>query len=400
MDNDYCLQSYRNNYQDDGASKLHWFQKTRIYKVFTNPMFIVCLFIFIGIIVVIYWNYIRSRQFKTIYKKILQFAGFKYSHLTNQEREAPQDTHNNNSQNNSHCNAHFIIFGSSGSGKTSFLKHYLTQRPHDKSCDSSRDSSRTYVVFGRDEREFPSQNFVPLLQLEKVSIESFANKIVVLDDAGAYKNLRLKVEDLFRFGRHLGIQVIYLAHYAKDVFPIVRENCFKIYLTINNPDNFVESIAQTYAIASAKANAINGLNWKYYRDQLEYGIIELDTRSQKFKILNDKYNLIYDSSKRSKWGPEQLVAYESYFFTGDEYNKLKIFLEEMSDQTIEITPLNIAYYYVAYCKQNNIKVNESKIDNYVERMQKPLISDSVKEDFKKLIYDHAKNFTENKLNNV
>ena len=359
-------------------------------------MFIVCLIIFIGIIVVIYWNYIRPRQFKTIYKKLLQFAGFKYSHLTNQEREATHETTHNNSHNNSHCNAHFIIYGSSGSGKTSFLKHYLAQRPHDKSCDSSR----TYVVFGRDEREFPSQNFVPLLQLEKVSIESLANKIVVLDDAGAYKNLRLKVEDLFRFGRHLGIQVIYLAHYAKDVPPIVRENCFKIYLTINNPDNFFESIAQTYAIASAKANAINGLNWKYYRDQLEYGRIELDTRSQKFKILNDKYNLIYDSSKRSKWGLEQLVAYESYFFTGDEYNKLKIFLEEMSDQTIEITPLNIAYYYVAYCKQNNIKVNESKIDNYVERMQKPLISDSVKEDFKKLIYDHAKNFTKNKLNNV
>ena len=302
MNNDYCLQSYRNNYQDDGANKLHWFQKTRIYKVITNPMFIVCLIKFIGINVVIYWNYIRPRQFKTIYKKLLQFAGFRYSHLTNQEREAPQDTrdatHNNNSNNNSHCNAHFIIYGSSGSGKTSFLKHYLAQRPHDKSCDNPR----SYLVFGRDEREFPSQNFVPLLQLEKVSIESLANKIVVLDDAGAYKNLRLKVEDLFRFGRHLGIQVIYLAHYAKDVLPIVGENCFKIYLTINNPDNFFESIAQTYAIASSKANAINGLNWKYYRDQLEYGINELDTRSQKFKILNDKYNLFYDSSKRSKMG--------------------------------------------------------------------------------------------------
>ena len=353
MNNDYCLQSYRNNYQGEGAGAgggagagaANWFQKTRIYKVITNPMFIVCLIIFIGIIVVIYWNYIRPRQFKTIYKKLLQFAGFRYSHLTNQERKATREaTHeatHNNSHNNSHCNAHFIIYGSSGSGKTSFLKHYLAQRPHDKPCDSPR----SYLVFGRDEREFPSQNSVPLLQLEKVSIESLANKIVVLDYAGAYKNLRLKVEDLFRFGRHLGIQVIYLAHYAKDVLPIVRENCFRIYLTINNPDNFFESIGQTYAIAST----IKEPNWKYYRDQLEYGIIELDTRSQKFKILNDKYNLIYDSSKRSKWGTEQLVAYESYFFTGDEYNKLKIFLEEMSDQTIEITPLNIAYYYVAYC---------------------------------------------------
>ena len=227
--------------------------------------------------------------------------------------------------------------------------------------------------------------------MEKVSIEQLAKKTVILDDAGAYKSLRLKVEDLFRFGRHMGIQVIYLAHYAKDVLPIVRENCHKIFLTINNPDNFFESIVQTYSIKE--------LVWKYYRDLLEYGIIEFDTRSQKYKVLNNKYKLIYDSSKLSKWGPEQLVAYESYFFTGDEYNRLKIFLEEMSDQTIEITPLNIAYCYLAYCKQNNIKVNESKIDNYVERMQKPLISDSVKEDFKNLIYDHAKNFTKNKLSN-
>ena len=313
MNNDYCFQSYRNNYQEGDGAKAgaaNWFQKTRIYKVITNPMFIVCLIIFIGIIVVICWNYIRPRQFKTIYKKLLQFAEFKYSHLTNQEREATHEATHNNSHNNSHCNAHFIIYGSSGFGKTCFLKHYLAQRPHDKSCDSSR----SYLVFGRDEREFPSQTFVPLLQLEKVSIEQLANKIVVLYDAGAYKNLRLKVVDLFRFGRHLGIQVIYLAHNAQDVLPIVRENCFKIYLTINNPDNFFESIAQTYAIK----DAVNGLNWKYYRDQLEYGIIEFDTRSQKYKVLNHRYNIIYDSSKRSKWGPEHLVAYESYFFTGDE----------------------------------------------------------------------------------
>ena len=32
--------------------------------------------------------------------------------------------------------------------------------------------------------------------------------------------------------------------------------------------------------------------------------------------------------------------------------------------------------------------------------KQPLIRDSVKEDFRKIIYDHAKNFTKNKLNNV
>ena len=61
----------------------------------------------------------------------------------------------------------------------------------------------------------------------------------------------------------------------------------------------------------------------------------------------------------------------------------------MSDQTIEITPYNIPFYFVFYCKQNETKVNESKIENYVERMQQPLISDSVKEDFKNIILDQA-----------
>ena len=38
----------------------------------------------------------------------------------------------------------------------------------------------------------------------------------------------------------------------------------------------------------------------------------------------------------------------------------------MSDQTIELTSFDIAYYFVHYCKLNKIKVNESKVDNYIE----------------------------------
>ena len=241
-------------------------------------MFIVCLILFICIVVAIYWNYFRPRQYKTIYKKLLQFAGFKYSHLTaegttegtNQELRLAKDfkdSHNNN-------NSHFIIYGSSGSGKTSFLKYYLSQ--------STKLQNSSYVVFGRDEREFPSQNFVPLLQLENISIEQLVNKVVILDDAGAYKCLKTKVEDLFRYGRHHNLQIIYLAHYSKDVLPVVRENCHKVYSTINNPDNFFESIMQTYSIKE--------LVWKYYHDQFEYGIIEFDTRSQKYRVLNHKYD--------------------------------------------------------------------------------------------------------------
>ena len=127
-----------------------------------------------------------------------------------------------------------------------------------------------------------------MLQLEKIEIEKLANRAIILDDAGAYKNLRIKVEDLFRFGRHHNIQVIYLANYAKDVLPVVRENCFKIFITINNPDSFFETKIQTYSTKE--------LRWKQYRSQLEFGVIEFDTRSQKYKILNHNYQVVYDTT--------------------------------------------------------------------------------------------------------
>ena len=161
-----------------------------------------------------------------------------------------------------------MVYGTGGSGKTSFLKYYLDQTNSD------------FIVFGRDETEFRQENYIPLFQLEKIEIESLANKTVILDDAGAYKNLKTKVEDLFRFGRQHNIQVIYLAHYAKDVLPVVRENCFKIFITINNPDSFFETIIQTYSIKE--------LRWKQHRSQLEFGVIELDHKSIKYSTTTTK----------------------------------------------------------------------------------------------------------------
>ena len=65
----------------------------------------------------------------------------------------------------------------------------------------------------------------------------------------------------------------------------------------------------------------------------------------------------------------------------------------MSDQTIEITPENVAIFHVQHCKQKNIKVKEAKTDNYVEGMQQPLILDKVKEDFNNFLLERATNLT-------
>ena len=252
------------------------------------------LCIFSIIVFYIYWYYIRPRHYEKLFQKLKQFKGFKHSLLTNQSEEVSQ------SKPLSHTNCHLLYYGTSGSGKTSFLKYYLDQTK----CKASEAVS-TYIVFGRDETEFHHENYIPLLQLEKIEIEKLTNRTIILDDAGAYKNLRTKVEDLFRFGRHHNIHVIYLAHYAKDVLPVVRENCFKLYITIIYPDNFFETMVITYSMKE--------LNWKQYRSQLEFGIIEFDTRSQKYKILNQKYQVVYDTTKH-KWSSEDYVNNESKLF--------------------------------------------------------------------------------------
>ena len=100
------------------GAKLH---EIKVYE--SNVYYIIILFTFIAFI--IYWYYVRPNWYKKIHKKLLQFQGFKYSHLTNQEEEQEITPAVNNT------NCHFSIFGRSGSGKTSFLKYYLDQTKSD-----------------------------------------------------------------------------------------------------------------------------------------------------------------------------------------------------------------------------------------------------------------------------
>ena len=91
-------------------------------------------------------------------------------------------------------NSHFILYGCSGSGKTSFLKWYLSFNKIEK-----------FKVFGRDSREWSPEVFVDVLNFDKVKIQNLQYQTVILDDAGAHKNLNKCVEDIFRLGRHENI---------------------------------------------------------------------------------------------------------------------------------------------------------------------------------------------------
>ena len=58
--------------------------KTNLYEF--NVYYIFNFVIFIASM--IYWYNVRPNWYKKIYKKLLLFQGFKYSHLTSQEIEA------------------------------------------------------------------------------------------------------------------------------------------------------------------------------------------------------------------------------------------------------------------------------------------------------------------------
>ena len=250
-------------------------------------------------------------------------------------------------------NKSFILYGGSDSGKTTFLKFYLEKH-----------NLTDYIVFARDAKEWNTKHFIAIEHFKNIPMEKLKGKTIILDDAGAYKDLRSKVEDFIRFGRHEEIQTIYLAHYAKDVLPTVRDNINSMYITLKNSDNFFENIREAYFVDKEIIK-----KWKQYKG---YGVIEYSTITNNYKIYNKDYKLVYDTQTKTvstslcsrTLNPSDYVNYPSYFFVGEDYNNIRLFLEEMSGQTIRITPKNIAFYYVIYCKQNNILVNEEKVSTY------------------------------------
>ena len=102
------------------------------------------------------------------FEKLKQSKGFTYSHLTNQEEQLELTPSIENT------NYHILMFGSSGPGRTSFLKHYLDQ------------SKSGYIVFCRDAKEFQDNRYVELMQLEKkIEKQSRVNQTIFSGNAGA-----------------------------------------------------------------------------------------------------------------------------------------------------------------------------------------------------------------------
>ena len=107
-------------------------------------------------------------------------------------------------------------------------------------------------------------------------------------------------------GGHSNLQIIYLSHYPRDVLPIVRENIKRVYITLNNSYVIFESNIQAYNLAKQSFT-----KWEQFRNQIEFGIIEVNVLTKNFKIYNSIYNQIFDSNAINTLDPATLVKEES-----------------------------------------------------------------------------------------
>ena len=72
-----------------------------------------------------------------------------------------------------------------------------------------------------------------------------------------------------------------------------------------------------------------------FKESVEYGIIEYSTQTNNYSIYNQEYKLVYNSEDTNtkiniKFNLADYINHSSYFFEGEDYNKMRLFLEEMS----------------------------------------------------------------------
>ena len=101
-----------------------------------------------------------------------------------------------------------------------------------------------------------------------------------------------------------------------------------MYITLNIQDSLFETIIQTYSIRNTTSNGSPLEKWRELRNQIEFGIVQLNTFTIQYKVFSAKYNIIFDGTMQSKFYPASLVKNKSYFFTNQDFENLKVFLEK------------------------------------------------------------------------
>ena len=314
----------------------------------------VCIIVLIIFYFCHYFGMFPTPYIKDIKENVREASLFKgYVNLTDKPNEVIKynliDTLVSNRMDNN-SNNHFIVYGASGSGKTFFIKTYV-----------KKFSSSEYIVFCKDKDEWKdAHNVYGSDQLHTLNIpENFINKIIILDDMG--NNLTQKtLSEIYTYGRHYNIQIIVMAHKAKDIDNKIRDNIYTFFITVNNPFSFFDEIKKTYSLPYDLKRFV----------EIDFGIIKVETNKNIFKVYDKDYNKYYDSKSNNKVSLMKLSDIKNYYNSESINDPLvrddiKYILECASNDTINITDQTFYFYLYCYYKQIGLRLKMPKLKKLV-----------------------------------
>ena len=257
---------------------------------------------------------------------------------------------------------HLIIYGASTTGKTMFTKRYI---------DKHYNKDNVYI-YCKDLDEWTG--FPNLYEGTETSLQVLDNMdgfkgtatnrtVIILDDMG---NLipQKTVSSIYTKGRHYYIQIIVLAHKAKDVDNKIRDNIRTIYCTTVNSAAYFRELSEAYMFKCPLE--------KY--KSVEYGMIEINLIKDFYIVYDKDTNVHYDSRTSTKVvSPNfNIVKYLNVKkFTEKEQDEVITFLESESQNTINITNETLLFYLNYYFVQvMKLQPNKSKL--------RKMVSDSMK----------------------
>ena len=146
---------------------------------------------------------------------------------------------------------HTIVYGGTGTGKTYFIRQYLTlysvqDQDENQNQDQNQDQAKNIVIVCQDDRDwidpesnkfYTGFNKCDINMITKNNMHKFQNWVIVLDDMG--DRLNKDIGYYFTEGRHYSIQMIVMCHKPAQIINTARMSFYTIYLTTyNGPDLF------------------------------------------------------------------------------------------------------------------------------------------------------------------
>ena len=181
------------------------------------------------------------------------------------------------------------------------------------------------------------------------NLDSFANSLIIFDDMG--ENIRLPaIDSLYSKGRHHNINIICVGHTVTDLNTKARDYTPAIYITLNGSQQSFERVQQKFKIDS------NLYRFKHYN----YGVINYNTISDYYIVLDKNKNVVYDS----RIGDLDIEKYVDYTeFKEKEYNLLSNYLTDRLIEPSHIKPKELMFYCAEYLEFQGIhkSINLNKL---------------------------------------